>query len=403
MYENICKQFYALMTHHDTTLHHLPLLQEFSAQATAALVLADGTVWWGQGIGAETWNIGEICFNTAMTGYQEILTDPSYAGQILCFTSVHVGNVGTNPEDYESEYSHVQGCILRNPITEPSNYRSLAHLDDWLKKHNIPGITGIDTRALTHRLRTEGALDAILVHNRQQDWDIPAMVAEVSGWEGLEGKDLALKTTTQQAHQWNTAGWQISGGYRQSEGGKHRVTVMDYGVKHMILRLLAERDCTVTVLPARASFADIQATNPDGIVLSNGPGDPAATGIYAVPVIKQILDAKIPTLGICLGHQMLALALGAKTQKMTTGHHGANHPVRDHATGRAEITSQNHGFVVNAESLPKEYQTHTSLFDGTVAGLADPEGHFFSVQYHPEASPGPMDSGYLFDRFMEKL
>ncbi len=391
------------MTQHNLVQLDTALLKEFSEQATAAIVLADGTVWWGQGIGAETWNLGEICFNTAMTGYQEILTDPSYAGQILCFTSVHIGNVGTNLEDYESQSPHILGCILRNPITEPSNYRAQQDLDGWLKKHNIPGIVGIDTRALTHRLRTEGSLDAILVHNRKQDWNIPALVAEVSTWEGLEGKDLALKTTTDKAHQWDMGNWQAEGGYNTPEGGKHRVTVLDYGVKHMILRLLAERGCTVTVLPARASFADIQATNPDGVVLSNGPGDPAATGIYAVPVIQQILEAKIPTFGICLGHQMLALALGAKTQKMTTGHHGANHPVKDHATGRAEITSQNHGFVVDAESLPEEYQTHTSLFDGTVAGLADPKGNFFSVQYHPEASPGPMDSGYLFDRFIEKL
>lgn len=391
------------MTQHNRAELDTALLKEFSEQATAAIVLGDGTVWWGQGIGAETWNLGEICFNTAMTGYQEILTDPSYAGQIICFTSVHVGNVGTNPEDYESQRPHVLGCILRNPITEASNYRSEQDLDGWLKKHNIPGIVGIDTRALTHRLRTEGSLDAILVHNRTQNWNIAEFIAEVTTWEGLEGKDLAIKTTTEHPHQWKAGIWQAGGGYTTPAGGKYRVTVLDYGVKHMILRLLAERDCTITVLPARASFADIQATRPDGVVLSNGPGDPATTGIYAVPVIKQILEAKIPTFGICLGHQMLALALGAKTQKMTTGHHGANHPVRDHATGRAEITSQNHGFVVDAHSLPEKYQTHTSLFDGTVAGLADPEENFFSVQYHPEASPGPMDSGYLFDRFIEKL
>ncbi len=391
------------MTQHNLVQLDSVLLKEFSEQATAAIVLADGTVWWGQGIGAETWNLGEICFNTAMTGYQEILTDPSYAGQILCFTSTHVGNVGTNTEDYESEKPHILGCILRNPPTEASNYRSLEDLDSWLKKHNIPGIVGIDTRALTHRLRAEGSLNAILVHSSQRDWDIEAMRAEVETWEGLEGKDLAIKTSTEESHQWNKGTWQSEGGYSTNSTATHRITVLDYGVKHMILRLLAERDCAVTVLPARSSFDDIMATKPDGIVLSNGPGDPAATGIYAVPVIKQVLEAKIPTFGICLGHQMLALALGAKTQKMTTGHHGANHPVRDHSTGRAEITSQNHGFVVNAETLPEKYQTHTSLFDGTVAGLADPDGHFFSVQYHPEASPGPMDSDYLFDRFIEKL
>ncbi|NQY81610.1 MAG: glutamine-hydrolyzing carbamoyl-phosphate synthase small subunit [Alphaproteobacteria bacterium] len=391
------------MTQHDLAQLDSALLRELSDQATATLVLSDGSVLWGQGIGAETRNIGEICFNTAMTGYQEILTDPSYAGQIICFTSVHIGNVGVNTDDNESLKPHTLGCILRNPITEPSNYRAEQNLDSWLRANNVPGIVGIDTRALTHRLRDEGALHAMLIHNPERNWNIPALAAEVADWAGLAGKDLAITVTTREAYQWNMGNWQSKGGYIQGAEAGSRVTVLDYGVKHMILRLLVEHNCVVTVVPATASFADIEATRPDGILLSNGPGDPAATGVYAVPVIQQILQAKIPLFGICLGHQMLALALGANTAKMSTGHHGTNHPVRDHHTGRTEITSQNHSFVVDTKSLDPEYQTCTSLFDGTISGLADPAGSFFSVQYHPEASPGPMDSAYLFDRFVGML
>lgn len=380
-----------------------PLMQEIAANATAALIFSDGSVLWGQGIGAETRTIGEVCFNTAMTGYQEILTDPSYAGQIICFTSVHIGNVGVNHQDHESLSPHALGCILRNPITAPSNHRADSDLNTWLTEQNIPGITHIDTRALTHRLRREGALHATLCHNRTGKWDIPALHAEVTAWQGLEGKDLAINVTTGDSFDWSSSVWNPDSGYSEITETALRVTVLDYGVKHTILRLLASRGCAVTVLPATATFADIAATRPDGVVLSNGPGDPAATGRYAVPVIQELLEAKIPLFGICLGHQMLALALGASTKKMTTGHHGANHPVRDHQTGRAEITSQNHGFVVDGESLDQRFQSHSSLFDGTVAGVSDPAGNFFSVQYHPEASPGPMDSAYLFDRFIEMI
>ena len=375
---------------------------------TAALIFADGKVLWGHGIGAETRNIGEVCFNTAMTGYQEILTDLSYAGQIICFTSAQIGNVGTNPEDLESAAPAALGCILRNPPTKPSNYRATMSLHQWLVSQGIPGICNVDTRSLTHHLRTHGALPAMLIHDPERNWDITAAAAEVAHWHGLEGQDLAIDVTTPQPYQWLEGTWSATSvtkpsGYHRHADGKYRVTVIDYGVKHNILRLLVDRGCTVTVLPASSSIEQVMASQPQGVLLSNGPGDPAATGTYAVPMIQALLNKKIPLFGICLGHQMLALAVGGCTEKMTTGHHGANHPIHDHATGKAEITSQNHGFGVAAGSVSQETVSHTSLFDGTIAGLNDPEGAFFSVQYHPEASPGPMDSGYLFDRFIAML
>ncbi len=375
---------------------------------TARLVLADGTVISGQGLGATGSAIGEVCFNTAMTGYQEILTDPSYAGQIITFTFPHIGNVGVNDEDGETSNlaatSAVRGCVLRAPISDPSNYRATAHLDQWLKARNIIAIGGIDTRALTALIRKQGMPNAVIAHEPSGKFDIEKMAADAAAWPGLDGMDLVPDVTTGQSYTWDEMRWRWNVGYERQENPEFHVVAIDYGLKRNILRCLASAGCRVTVLPATATATDVLERQPDGIFLSNGPGDPAATGTYAVPEIKKLIDTGLPMFGICLGHQMLSLALGAKTRKMHQGHHGANHPVMDHATGKVEITSMNHGFTVDRESLPDGVkETHRSLFDGSNCGITLEGKPVFSVQYHPEASPGPQDSHYLFTRFMELI
>jgi carbamoyl-phosphate synthase small subunit len=377
-----------------------PTISAPPAGATAALALSDGTVFWGQGIGAPTRRTGEVCFNTSITGYQEILTDPSYAGQIITFTFPHVGNVGTNEEDIETVTPAARGLVLRADITQPSNFRATRHLDAWLKAHDLPGICGVDTRALTRHIRDSGAPNGTLVHVPSGKLDDEALVAEAKAWPGLEGMDLAKEVTTRQSYAWDETAWQLGKGYGKLAKPKFSVVAVDYGAKRNILRCLAQAGCKVTVVPASASADDILRHKPDGVFLSNGPGDPAATGVYAVPTIKALLDRRVPIFGICLGHQLLALALGAKTTKLHLGHRGANHPVQDIETGKVEITSQNHGFAVVPETLPKNtVVTHVSLFDKTNEGLRCTDRPAFSVQYHPEASPGPQDAHYLFDRF----
>jgi carbamoyl-phosphate synthase small subunit len=377
-------------------------------QPTALLVLADGTVLEGFGLGATGHAVGEVCFNTAMTGYQEILTDPSYAGQIITFTFPHIGNVGVNEEDVETvslaATPGARGVILQTAITQPSNYRATRHLDQWLKARGVIGLSGIDTRALTSLIRTKGMPNAVIVHASDGKFDLAALKKEAREWPGLVGMDLVPMVTSGQRFTWDETPWVWDRGYGARENGEFHVVAIDYGIKRNILRLLASTGCKVTVVPAKTSADDILALKPDGVFLSNGPGDPAATGEYAVPVIKTIIDKNIPTFGICLGHQMLGIALGGKTVKMHQGHHGANHPVKDLVTGKVEITSMNHGFAVDKESLPKNVaQTHVSLFDGSNCGLALTDKPVFSVQYHPEASPGPRDSHYLFTRFVEMM
>jgi carbamoyl-phosphate synthase small subunit len=372
--------------------------------ATAALVLADGTIFWGRGIGAAGTVVGEVCFNTSMTGYQEILTDPSYAGQIITFTFPHIGNVGTNEEDIETSTPAARGLVLRADITDPANFRSTKHLDGWLKSYNLVGISGIDTRALTRRIRDLGAPNGTLCHAPDGKFDLDALRAKAMTWPGLEGMDLALEVTCRQMYTWDQTRWALGKGYGKLENPKFKVVAVDYGAKRNILRCLSNAGCAVTVVPATATAEDILRHKPDGVFLSNGPGDPAATGEYAVPVLKELLQKDVPIFGICLGHQLLSLALGAKTEKLDRGHRGANHPVKDLQTGKVEITSQNHGFVVVPESLPKDVEvTHVSLFDGTNEGIRHRSKPAFSVQYHPEASPGPEDSHYLFDRFVEMM
>jgi len=372
--------------------------------ATAALVLGDGTVLWGQGIGAAGASVGEVVFNTSMTGYQEVLTDPSYAGQIITFTFPHIGNVGTNQEDVESVTPAVRGAILRADITQPSNWRSTRHLDAWMKANNIVGISGIDTRALTRRIREGGAPNGTVVHAPDGEFDLPALLAKATEWPGLEGMDLAKDVSCTQSYSWDQGLWARGKGYAQQTAPRFHVVAVDFGAKHNILRCLADAGCKVTVVPAKATAEEVLGHKPDGVFLSNGPGDPAATGDYAVPMIQGVLKSGLPLFGICLGHQMLALALGGKTHKMDTGHRGANHPVKDLTTGKVEITSQNHGFTVIEESLPADVKvTHRSLFDGSVEGLAVDGKPVFSVQYHPEASPGPQDSHYLFQRFVDLI
>ena len=372
--------------------------------ATAGLFLDDGTVFWGRGAGAAKTVLGELCFNTSLTGYQEILTDPSYAAQIIAFTFPHIGNVGTNAEDIETTTPAALGGVFRADITEPSNYRSAQHLDAWLKSHDLPAIAGVDTRRLTRRLRDGGAANAVLRHDPGGDFPVGDLIDNARAWPGLEGMDLAKDVSCTQTYQWDETGWSWGEGYgRQSEPRFH-VVAMDFGAKRNILRSLAALGCRVTVVPATASAEEILRHAPDGVFLSNGPGDPAATGAYAVPVIRQLLKFDLPVFGICLGHQMLALALGAQTRKMHHGHRGANHPVKDLETGKVEITSQNHGFEVDAESLPAGVtMTHKSLFDGSCEGLKVEGRPVFSVQYHPEASPGPQDSAYLFERFVADM
>jgi carbamoyl-phosphate synthase small subunit len=375
--------------------------------ATAALVFGDGTVFWGCGFGAHTEDpppVGEICFNTGMTGYQETLTDPSYAGQIITFTFPHIGNVGTNLEDIEAASVAARGLVVKQDVTEPSSWRSVQHLDPWLRARGIAGIAGVDTRALTTRIRDGGAPTGVLAFPADTRFDLAALRAQAEAWPGLEGMDLAKEVTCLQSYDWDEARWAWPTGYgRQSEPRRHVVAV-DYGAKHNILRCLAAAGCRVTVVPATASAEDILRHQPDGVFLSNGPGDPAATAEYAVPAIQGVLAKGVPVFGICLGHQLLALALGAKTYKLDRGHRGANQPVKDLTTGKVEITSQNHGFAVDLDTLPASVTpTHVSLFDGSNEGLACTDRPAFSVQYHPEASPGPSDSHYLFQRFVEMI
>ena len=374
------------------------------AGATGALVLADGTVLWGRGLGAAGRAVGEVCFNTAMTGYQEILTDPSYAGQIITFTFPHIGNVGANAEDIETTTAAARGLVLRADITEPSNWRATRHLDDWLKANGLVGLSGVDTRRLTRRIRDGGAPSGVVVHAPDGRFDLAATLAEAAGWPGLEGMDLAAEVSCRQTYAWNETPWSAASGYGRMEAPLRHVVAIDYGAKRNILRSLAGLGCRVTVVPADAPPEDILRHRPDGIFLSNGPGDPAATGVYAIPTVRALIDTGLPVFGICLGHQILALALGAETEKMHLGHRGANHPVKDLTTGKVEITSQNHGFKVSSDSLPPGVsQTHVSLFDGSNEGLALDDRPVFSVQYHPEASPGPTDSHYLFQRFVDLI
>jgi carbamoyl-phosphate synthase small subunit len=377
-------------------------------KATALLVLADGTVLEGFGLGAVGYAVGEVCFNTAMTGYEEILTDPSYAGQIITFTFPHIGNVGTNEEDIETvnlaATPGARGVILHSPITDPSNHRATRHLDHWLRSRGIVGLSGIDTRALTALIREKGMPNAVIAHAPNGEFDLPTLKKEAREWPGLVGMDLVPTVTSGQRFTWDETPWEWGKGYGRQEDPHCHVVAIDYGIKRNILRLLAGSGCKVTVVPATTSAEDILALEPDGVFLSNGPGDPAATGEYAVPVIREVIESGTPTFGICLGHQMLGLALGARTVKMHQGHHGANHPVKDLTTGKVEITSMNHGFAVDSATLPAAAtETHVSLFDGSNCGIALKDRPVFSVQYHPEASPGPRDSHYLFTRFVHMM
>ena len=368
----------------------------------AALVLADGTAFEGFAFGAPVTAVGEVCFNTAMTGYQEILADPSYAGQIIAFTFPHIGIVGTNEEDIESINPAVRGVIVRAYSGTPSNYRALNSLDRWLKRHNVPGISGVDTRRLTARIREQGMPHGVIAHDLGQGFDIGELRKRARSFPGLEGLDLAKEVTCRQMFTWDQTPWLWDRGYGRQSQPSWRAVVVDYGVKRNILRLLAGSGAEITVLPAESTAEAVMRHRPHGVLLSNGPGDPAATGAYAIPMIRDLIDADIPLFGICLGHQMLGLALGGRTRKMAQGHHGANHPVKDLETGKVEIVSMNHGFTVDRESLPSGIrETHVSLFDGTNCGLKVDGRPIFSVQYHPEASPGPTDSHYLFERFAE--
>ncbi len=406
--------------------------------ATGVLVLASGEVIWGRGFGAEGAAAGEVCFHTAMTGYQEIMTDPSFAGQMICFTFPHIGNVGANPDDVEADNPHALGMIVREDVTAPSNFRSVERLDDWMRKHNRIGLSGIDTRALTRRIRGAGAPNGVIAHSADGIFDIPALVEQAKAWPGLEGMDLAITVTTETHFGWEGGVWRLGFGYgddlspsRLREGlgeglssstspetgppptppasgrgeeERPHVVAIDYGSKHNIFRNLVKAGAKVTVLPATATAEQVLSFNPDGIFLSNGPGDPAATGEYVVPVIRELLATKKPLFGICLGHQLLALAVGAQTTKMFQGHRGANHPVKRLSDGTVEITSMNHGFAVESATLPEGVvETHVSLFDGSNCGIEIDGGRAFSVQYHPEASPGPQDSFYLFERFVGML
>ncbi len=393
--------------------------------ATGVLVLASGDVVWGRGFGAEGQAVGEVCFHTAMTGYQEIMTDPSFAGQIINFTFPHIGNVGANPDDVEADEPHALGMIVREDVTEPSNFRSNEHLDAWMKKHARIGLAGIDTRALTRRIRTGGAPNGVIAHSASGEFDVPLLLQMAREWPGLEGMDLAMAVTTETHYGWEGGVWRLGFGYEdtgfstslEANGEEESATqppfvssevekrphivAIDYGSKHNIFRNLVKAGARVTVLPATATFEQAMSFAPDGFFLSNGPGDPAATAEYAVPVIRSMLDSGKPVFGICLGHQLMALAVGAETSKMFQGHRGANHPVKRLSDGAVEITSMNHGFAVLGETLPANArETHVSLFDGSNAGFELTDRPAFAVQYHPEASPGPQDSLYLFERFV---
>jgi len=393
--------------------------------ATGVLVLASGDVVWGRGFGAEGQAVGEVCFHTAMTGYQEIMTDPSFAGQIINFTFPHIGNVGANPDDVEADEPHALGMIVREDVTEPSNFRSNEHLDAWMKKHARIGLAGIDTRALTRRIRTGGAPNGVIAHSASGEFDVPLLLQMAREWPGLEGMDLAIAVTTETHYGWEGGVWRLGFGYEdtgfstslEANGEEESATqppfvssevekrphivAIDYGSKHNIFRNLVKAGAKVTVLPATATFEQAMSFAPDGFFLSNGPGDPAATAEYAVPVIRSMLESGKPVFGICLGHQLMALAVGAETSKMFQGHRGANHPVKRLSDGAVEITSMNHGFAVLGETLPANArETHVSLFDGSNAGFELTDRPAFAVQYHPEASPGPQDSLYLFERFV---
>ncbi|MBF9046342.1 glutamine-hydrolyzing carbamoyl-phosphate synthase small subunit [Rhodobacterales bacterium LSUCC0031] len=374
------------------------------AKPTACLALADGTLFYGKGFGATGMRVAELCFNTAMTGYQEIMTDPSYAGQIVTFTFPHIGNTGITPEDDETADPVAEAMIVKWDPTVPSNWRSTGDLVSWLEKTGRIGMGGVDTRRLTRAIRQQGAPHVALAHAPDGDFDIEALVAAARGFPGLVGLDLAKGVSCAQSYRWDEKRWAWPEGYTKREGVAPKVVAIDYGAKRNILRCLASVGCDVTVMPATTTAEEVLAQNPDGVFLSNGPGDPAATGAYAVPMIQGVLAADLPVFGICLGHQMLALALGAKTVKMNHGHHGANHPVKDLESGRVEITSMNHGFTVDSQTLPKGViETHVSLFDGSNCGIRMADRPVFSVQYHPEASPGPQDSFYLFERFAQAV
>ncbi|WBH17157.1 glutamine-hydrolyzing carbamoyl-phosphate synthase small subunit [Sphingomonas radiodurans] len=417
----------------DAKPSHAPQSRPAPDGATGVLVLASGDVLWGRGFGAEGQAAGEVCFHTAMTGYQEIMTDPSFAGQIITFTFPHIGNVGANPDDVEADEPHALGMIVREDPTGPSNFRAVEHLDGWMKRHTRIGLAGIDTRALTRRIRGGGAPNGVIAHSASGTFDVDFLLGLARAWPGLEGMDLAKQVTRETHGTWGDDGaggvWRLGFGYGastslgtngeeddtsdpsvpsevegQDAGGRPHVVAIDYGSKHNIFRSLVAAGAKVSVVPAEASYDTIMALEPDGIFLSNGPGDPAATGEYAVPVIRQLLDTGKPMFGICLGHQLLGLAVGARTTKMFQGHRGANHPVKRLSDGAVEITSMNHGFAVERESLPANArETHVSLFDGSNAGLELTDRPAFSVQYHPEASPGPQDSFYLFERFVSDL
>ena len=374
------------------------------SSASAVIVLSDGSIFWGKGLGAQKDAVGEICFNTSITGYQEIMTDPSYAGQIITFTFPHIGNVGTNAEDIESINPAARGLIVREDITEPSNWRANKHFNEWLESYNLVGVCGIDTRALTRRIRDKGAPKGVIAHNKSGKFNLEKLLKKAQKCPGLEGQDLAREVSCTKSYKWNETTWSLQEGYGEQKESLCKIVAIDYGAKRNILRCLATSGCEVTVVPATASAKEIMSHKPDGVFLSNGPGDPAATGTYAVPVVQKLLEQDIPIFGICLGHQILSLALGAKTRKMHLGHRGANHPVKDLKTGKVEITSQNHGFEVLTETLPNDIeQSHISLFDGSNEGISMKDKPVFSVQYHPEASPGPQDSHYLFDRFVENI
>ncbi|MGB3166503.1 MAG: glutamine-hydrolyzing carbamoyl-phosphate synthase small subunit [Alteraurantiacibacter sp.] len=379
--------------------------------ATGCLVLADGTIVWGEGFGATGSAVGEVCFNTAMTGYQEVMTDPSYAAQIVTFTFPHIGNVGTNDEDVESVVESAVGCVVREAVTMESNFRSTRDFAQWMKDTGKIGLSGVDTRALTRRVRLNGAPNAVIAHEPSGEFDLDALLKRAQEWAGLAGMDLASRVSRERQENWEGGYWTLGAGYgRAARDAKPHVVAIDYGSKDNIFRNLVKAGARVTVVPAKTSLEDILALSPDGVFLSNGPGDPAATGDHAVPVIKALLDRDVPLFGICLGHQMLALAAGAKTMKMHQGHRGANHPVQrvgeswGDSTGLVEITSMNHGFAVDGDTLPEGVeQTHVSLFDGSNCGIAITGKKAFGVQYHPEASPGPQDSFYLFEKFVGML
>ena len=376
-----------------------------SNKPTACLALADGTLFFGKGFGSTGETTAELCFNTSITGYQEILTDPSYASQIITFTFPHIGNVGVNIEDAETQNPAAEGLIVKWDPTQPSNWRSLEHLSDWLSKYNLLGMGGVDTRRLTRAIRMSGAPHVALAHNPDGIFDTLELIKRAKHFSGLEGLDLAKEVTCHQTYKWDEMRWAWPKGFERQNNAKHKVVAIDYGAKRNILRCLASAGCEVIVVPASSSADEVLAHKPDGVFLSNGPGDPAATGMYAVPVIQHLLEnTDLPMFGICLGHQMLALALGAKTIKMNHGHHGANHPVKEHSSGKVEITSMNHGFAVDAQTLPDGVEeTHVSLFDGSNCGIKMSDRPVFSVQHHPEASPGPQDSFYLFNQFVASM